>query len=315
MTENDGLHVIFGAGPVGLAVVDELVNRGSRVRVVSRGGKARVPVGVEVAAGDASDPAFTREASAGATVVYNALNPPYDRWPELFPRLQAGVIEGAAAAGAKLVAMENLYMYGPTGGQPLTEDLPFAADTRKGEVRARMAEELMAAHEAGKVRATAGRASDFFGPRVLASAAGEQVFGRAVAGKSAQVAGNPDLPHTYTYMPDIGRGLVVLGEHEAALGRAWHLPSPETVSTRRFLEIVFEEADHPLRVQRAPKILLRAVGIFNPPVRETIEMLYEFEEPFVVDASRYEQAFGVHATPLREAIRSTVRWYRERPAG
>jgi nucleoside-diphosphate-sugar epimerase len=232
VTDNNQLHVVFGTGPVGMAVMDELVSTGTRVRMVNRSGRANVPEAVEVVGGDAADPTFTREVGAGASVVYNALNPPYDKWPELFPRLQSGVLEGAAIAGAKLIAVENLYMYGPNGGRPITEDLPHALNTRKGTVRATMAKELMEAHTSGKVRVAIGRASDFFGPRVLTSAAGEQVFGRAVAGKSAQVAGDPDQPHTYTYVPDIGRGLVVLGEREEALGRAWHLPSPETVTTR-----------------------------------------------------------------------------------
>jgi nucleoside-diphosphate-sugar epimerase len=310
MTDNGEVHVIFGTGPVGMSVMDELSSRGKRVRMVNRSGRADVPEGVEVVGGDAADPAFTREVSSGASVVYFALNPPYDKWPELFPPLQDGVIEGAAAAGAKLIAVENLYMYGPTGGRTLTEDLPHEANTRKGTVRARMSRELMEAHASGKVRVAIGRASDFFGPRVLASAAGEQVFGRAVQGKGAQVAGDPDQPHTYTYAPDIGEGLVVLGEREEALGLAWHLPSPETVTTRRFVEMIFEEVGKPARIQAAPKILLRALGLFNPPLRETIEMLYEFEEPFVVDDSHFTKTFGVQATPLEEAIRETVRWYR-----
>jgi nucleoside-diphosphate-sugar epimerase len=316
MNENEGpgaggkLHVVFGTGPVGLAVADELARRGERIRMVNRSGRAAAPEGVEVVGGDATDKAFTREASAGAAVVYFALNPPYHRWPELFPSLQDGVLEGAASAGAKLVAMENVYMYGPTGGRPLTEELPYAAETRKGEVRARMSRELFAAHEAGKVRATAGRASDFFGPRVTDSAAGGSVFGRAVAGKAAQVAGNPELPHTYTYAPDIGKGLVTLGEREEALGRAWHLPGSETVSTRRFVEVVFEETGGEFKMQRAPRVLFRAMGLFNPAMREMVEMLYEFEEPFMVDHSAFAEAFADHATPLDEAIRETVRWYR-----
>jgi nucleoside-diphosphate-sugar epimerase len=310
MTDNE-LHVVFGTGPVGLAVMDELVSKGKRVRMVNRSGRADVAEGVEIVGGDAADPTFAREVSVGASVVYFALNPPYDKWPELFPPLQAGVLEGVSSAGAKLVAVENLYMYGTTGGRPITEDLPYAPNTRKGTVRARMSEELIEAHKSGKVRVAVGRASDFFGPRVLTSAAGEQVFGRAVAGKSAQVAGDPDQPHTYTYAPDIGRGLVVLGEREEALGRAWHLPSSETVTTRRFVETIFEEVGKPARVQVAPKILLRAMGLFNPPLRETIEMLYEFEEPFVVDNSAFERTFGMHATSLRDAIRETVRWYRQ----
>jgi nucleoside-diphosphate-sugar epimerase len=317
MTDYGELHVIFGTGAVGMSVMDELIRRGRRrVRMVNRSGRARVPHGVELVRGDATDEAFARGASEGASVVYFALNPPYDKWPELFPPLQAGVLEGAASAGAKLIAMENLYMYGPTDGRPLTEDLPHAPNTRKGRVRAMMSEELMEAHTSGKVRIAIGRASDYFGPRVLASAAGEQVFGRAVRGKSAQVAGDPDQPHTYTYAPDIGSGLVILGEREEALGQAWHLPSPETLTTRQFVEMIFEEVGKPARIQAAPKILLRAMGLFNPGMREMIEMLYEFEEPFVVDHSKFEEAFDEQATPLREAIRGTVRWYREeRPAG
>jgi nucleoside-diphosphate-sugar epimerase len=316
MTDNSELHVVFGTGAIGMAVMDELVRRGPRrVRVVNRSGRARVPHGVEVVGGDATDEAFTREASEGASVVYFALNPPYNKWPELFPGLQAGVLEGAAAAGAKLIAMENLYMYGPTDGRPITEDLPYAANTRKGRVRARMSEELMEAHKSGRVRVAIGRASDFFGPRALASAAGEQVFVRAVEGKSAQVFGDPDQLHTYTYVPDIGKGLVILGDREEALGRAWHLPSPETLTTRQFVEMIFEEVGKPARIQAPPKIVLRALGLFNPVIRETIEMHYEFEKPFIVDDSDFIRTFGDHATPLKEAIGNTVRWYREeRPA-
>jgi nucleoside-diphosphate-sugar epimerase len=316
MTDNEELHVIFGTGAVGMSVMDALVHKDKRVRMVNRSGRASVPEGVEVLGGDATDEVFAREASEGASVAYFALNPPYNKWPELFPRLQAGVLEGAASAGARLIAMENLYMYGLTGGRPLTEDLPYVPNTRKGRVRAMMSEELMEVHTSGRVRVAIGRASDSFGPRVLVSAAGEQVFGRAVQGKSAQVAGNPDQPHTYTYAPDIGRGLVILGEREEALGQVWHLPSPETLTTRQFVEMIFEEVGKPARVQVAPKILLRAMGLFNPGIRETIEMLYEFEEPFVVDHSKFEEAFGEQATPLKEAIGETVRWYgSKRPAG
>jgi nucleoside-diphosphate-sugar epimerase len=317
MTDNGEFHVVFGTGAVGMSVMDALIQRGRRrVWMVNRSGRVSVPEGVELVGGDATNVAFAREAGEGASVVYVALNPPYDKWPELFPPLQAAVLEGAASAGAKLIAMENLYMYGPTDGRPLTEDLPYAPNTRKGAVRAKMSEELMEAHRSGKVRVAIGRASDAFGPRVLVSAAGEQVFGRAVEGKSAQLAGDPDQPHTYTYVPDIGRGLVILGEREEALGQVWHLPSPETLTTRRFVEMIFEEVGKPARVQAAPKIVLRAIGLFNPGIRETIEMLYEFEEPFVVDHSKFEEAFGGQATPLKEAIGETVRWYRsKRPAG
>jgi len=313
---SNGLHVVFGTGPAGLAVVRELAARGERVRAVNRSGRAVVPAGVELRRGDATDPAVTRELCAGAAVVYGCLNAPYHRWPELFPPLQAGVVEGAAAAGAKLVVLENVYLYGPTGGRPLTEDLPAAATGRKGATRARMTTELQQAHQRGKVRVAIGRAADFFGPGVLASAMGERVFPRALAGRPVQVLGRPDLPHTYSYVPDVGRGLVTLGERDEALGSAWHLPGPQTVSTRQFLELVFRAAGRRPRVKALPRALLQVLGLVNPTVRELRELLYEFEEPFVLDHSKFDRAFGAGATPLDEAVGRTVAWYRDhaRPA-
>jgi len=315
MSNLNELHVIFGAGPVGQAVMSELVAKGKRVRIVSRSGKIDAPAGVQVAAGDAADPAATRACCAGAAVVYNCTNAPYTAWPEQFPPLQAGVLAGAMAAGAKLVVMENMYMYGSTDGQPLTEDLPYAARTRKGRTRARMAEELLAVHASGKVRVAIGRASDFFGPGVRTSAAGERIFARAVAGKAAQITGDPDMPHTYTYMPDIGRGLVILGERDEALGHAWHLPSAPAVSTRAFVRLAFEAAGYPPRIQTLPSLLVRGLGLVMPIMRELAEMLYEFEEPFVVDHSNFARAFGDHATSLMEAVRATVAWYQEQAGG
>jgi nucleoside-diphosphate-sugar epimerase len=304
------LQVVFGTGPVGQAVMRELLRRGGQVRAVSRRGRATPPADVEHLIGNASDPAFARQACRGAEVVYNALNPPYHQWPELFPALQAAVLDGAANAGAKLVVMENLYGYGRTGGRPLMEALPLAATTRKGATRAAMTAQLLDAHQRGVVRVAIGRASDFFGPRVLNSTMGERVFQRLLAGQAAQVLGNPDLPHTYTFIEDIGHGLVTLGEREEALGQAWHLPNPETLTTRQFIQRIAALAGKPARVQRMPSFLLVAVGIFNPGVRELVEMVYEFEEPFVVDDSKFARAFGQPATPLDEALQRTLDWFR-----
>lgn len=302
-------NIVFGTGPVGLAVIDELLRRGEQVRAVNRSGRAGLPAGVPLAAGNASDPAFTSEACQGASVIYNCLNAPYSKWPELFPPLQAGVLAAAERTGAKLVVMENVYMYGPTGGVPLTEDLPYRATGRKGRCRAEMAQLLLDAHREGRARVTTGRASDFFGPRALESAAGERVFANAVKGKKAQLLGDPRAPHTYTYVPDIARGLVTLGSDDRALGAAWHLPSAPAVSTAEFVRMAFEAAGKLFKVQRVSKPALSLAGLFSPTVREVKEMLYEFEEPFIVDNSRFSAAFGIGATPLMEAVQTTVAWF------
>ena len=310
--END-LHVVFGTGPVGLATVDLLVDRGHRVRAVNRNGQAEVPKGVEVVGGDATDPAFSTHAARAAAVVYQCLNPPYTRWPEMFPPLQAGVVEGAAAAEAKLVVMENLYMYGPTRGAPLTESLPYLATGPKGKTRAKMAQDLLEAHRAGRVRVAIGRSSDYFGPRGLLSAMGERVFYPTLIGKKAQVIGDPDQPHAYSYIPDIAKGLVILGERNEADGDAWHLPNATALTTREFIEQVHAAAGTEPGIQAMSRFMVRLVGLINGTVRELKEMLYEFEEPFVVDSRKFESVFGDHSTALSEAIPATVEWFRTHP--
>ena len=307
------LHVVFGTGAIGLATIEVLAARGTPVRAVSRSGRADVPEGVEVMTGDATDSAFATEAASGAAVVYQCLNPAYTQWPELFPPLQAAVLEAAGSAGAKYVAMDNLYAYGPTGGAPLHEDLPYTATGSKGRTRAQMAQDLLAAHRSGKVRVAIGQASDYFGPRGLLTALGERVFYPAIAGKKAQVMGNPDQPHSYSYIPDIAKGLVTLADHDEADGAAWHLPNAPAITTREFIDKIYAAAGNEPQIQAMSRIVVNVVGLFNGQVRELKEMLYEFEEPFVVDSSRFESTFGVHATPLDEAIPATVEWFRSNP--
>ena len=236
------LHVVFGTGAIGLAMIQILATRGTPVRAVSRSGRADVPEGVEVMTGDAADSAFARKAATGSAVVYQCLNPPYSQWPEMFPPLQAAVLEGAAATGAKYVAMDNLYAYGPTGGAPLTEDLPYAATGSKGRTRAKMAQDLLEAHGSGKVRVAIGQASDYFGPGGLLTAMGERVFYPAIGGKKAQVMGDPDQPHSYSYIPDIAKGLVTLADHDEADGAAWHLPNAPAITTRQFVDKIYAAA-------------------------------------------------------------------------
>jgi nucleoside-diphosphate-sugar epimerase len=306
-------HVIFGTGAIGLATVNALRRRGESVRLVNRSGHADVPEDVEVIGGDARDPAFTTAVARGAAVVYQTLNPPYPEWTAQFPALQAGVLAAAEATGARLVSMENVYMYGRPAGRPLTEDRAHAAHTKKGQLRGRMARELLAAHHAGRVPVAIGRASDYYGPRGGAqSNLGDRVFPAALAGKTATVLGDPDQPHTYSYIPDIGEGLAVLGEHPDAPGEVWHLPNdPDTHTTRQLVDIIYRHAGHPRGKLRAiPGLLLNALGLVNPTIRELVEMQYQFEEPFIVVSSKIATKLGAHATPTDQAVADTLDAYR-----
>jgi nucleoside-diphosphate-sugar epimerase len=306
-------HVIFGSGAVGLATLDALRRRGISPRVVNRSGAARVPEEVEVVGGDASDPAFAVAVTAGAKVIYQTLNPPYSQWLQQFPGLQRSVLGAAQARGARLVSMENVYMYGRPNGRPLTEDRAYEAHTKKGRLRADMSTELLDAHRRGVVEVVIGRASDYFGPRGGAqSNLGDRVFPAAIAGKTAMVLGNLDPPHTYTFLPDIGEGLAVLGERPDAVGRTWHLPNdPRTRTTRQLVDMVYRQSGHPrAKVRSMPPVLLRMMGTVNPTMRELVEMQYQFEEPFVVDSSLILGELGLGATPLEDAVAATLARYR-----
>ena len=308
------LHVVFGTGQVGSALAAHLAGLGMAVRAVSRHRPPALAGGVNWRAADVTDPEAAADAAKGASVVYQCVNAPYTQWPELFPPLQRGVLAAAERTGALLVALENLYGYGPAAGMPMTEDLPLAATTVKGRTRAAMTAELLAAAEAGRVRLAIGRASDFFGPGVTqGSVLGERVFGNALAGRRADFIGNPGLPHTYSYVPDIAAGLAILGTDARAAGHVWHLPGPQTVTTRALLDLVASEAGHPVGIRPVPKLALRALGLVNPMMRELAEMTYEFDQPFILKTSKYQSAFGAASTPLADAIAATVAWYRTRP--
>jgi nucleoside-diphosphate-sugar epimerase len=309
------LHVVFGAGPLGRSVAEELVRRGKAVRVVSRSGKMpEAPQGVELVAGDLYDPAAVRKLTQGAAVAYQCAQPHYWEWSQRFLPLQVAIIEGLTDTGTKLVIGENTYMYGDTDGRPQTEDLPYNAHTVKGKVRAAMAEASLDAHRVGKVRVAIGRGSDFFGPWALDPAFGANLFVSALAGKTARMNGKLDLPHTATYLGDFGKALVILGEREEALGQAWHVPSDRpAITQRQFVELVYRETEQPPKASGMSKTMMALAGLFMPGARAFVEMWYEFEKPFVVDSSKFERAFGVKATPIEDAIKATVAWYRAHP--
>ncbi|CAA9386900.1 MAG: Nucleoside-diphosphate-sugar epimerases [uncultured Rubrobacteraceae bacterium] len=306
------LHVVLGAsGGTGGALVRELISRGHRVRAVSRGGGA--PEGAEVMKADVSTPEGAGAASAGAVVVYHAAQPAYTKWAEEFLPMTENVIRGAAAAGAKLVFADNLYMYGPQATQPMTEETPQKAGGKKGKTRILMAGRLLDAHRSGRVRVAVGRSSDYYGPGGTGTIAGETVFGAALAGKTVRWPGSLDAPHTFNFLPDMARALVTLGERAEADGEVWHLPAAEPITGRRFLDLVSEVTGRPVRASVTSRTALRAIGLFSPFIRELTETVYQFEGPFVSDASKFERTFGpFEQTPHPEAVARTVTWFRGR---
>jgi nucleoside-diphosphate-sugar epimerase len=303
-------HIVFGTGQVGRPLVEQLVSQGHDVVAVNRKGGGHLP-GATVVGGDATDTSFTSEVCADADVAYfclNAMN--YERWDAEFPPLQRAVLAGAANAGARLVVLENLYAYGPPAGRSLIETMAANPTSTKSATRAAMTEELLAAHATGRVQVAIGRASDYFGPGALRSALGESVFATALTGRRAQVMGDPDQLHSYSYTPDVAAGLVTLATSPGSVGQIWHLPVAEARTTRRIITDVYELAGTRPRILAAGRTTLRALGLVKPAMREYLHTLYQFTDPWVVDDSKYRAAFGHEATPMDAALAATLDWYR-----
>ena len=307
------LHVLFGAGQVGVPLARRLLAAGHRVRIAKRSPPAGL-AGAEVATGDATDPAFCARAAEGAKSVYHCMNPPYDRkaWAELVPCYMENLIAAAARAGARLVVLDNLYMLGKPNGRPLSEDTPMNPCSAKGEVRARAAERLSAAHAKGEVQAVTGRASDYYGPGARLAFMGDFFWPDALAGKTVRVPVDPDAVHTYHYVPDVAGGLMALGTADADVcGKSWMLPCAPAVSLREHARRFARHLGRPVEVVPAPRWIMGLMGLFVKPVREMAEMRYQWEEPFVIDDSRFRERFGAVPEDVDEAARATVAWATE----
>jgi nucleoside-diphosphate-sugar epimerase len=299
-------HVVLGAaGGTGSAVVRELAARGLPVRAVTRRGTGDVPEGVEQVAADVGTAGGARQACEDAALVYYCAQPDYRKWPELFPPMTEAVLDGAAEASAKLVFADNLYVYGPPDG-PMTEETPQRAEGRKGRTRIEMADAVLRAHADGRVRSTIGRSSDYNGPRGTGSTAGDNIMKPALRGKRTRWLGSLDQPHTLNYLEDTGRALVTLGERDEADGQVWHVPSAEP-----------SRGAVPRAGVRGGRAFPKDRGCFaaddqdggpvQPPPTRAERDVYQFEQPFVVDASKFQGAFGpFETTPHREAVRRTV---------
>ena len=305
----------MGFGPAGAATARLLAEEGHRVRVITKSGRDPEP-GIEHVALDAADGERLAEAAQGAAAIHTCAAPPYHRWTSEWPPLASSVCAAAEATGAVLVMLGNLYGYGPVDG-PITEELPLAATGPKGRVRAAVWEQARRLHEQGRIKAVEVRASDFFGPGVTDGGhLAARVMPRLLRGKPVSALGDPDAPHSWTYLPDVARALVEVAGEERAWGRAWHVPTQPALSTREMVNRLAAQSDTgPVVVRRLSPAVLGVASVVSPLIRELKEIRYQFDRPFVMGSSAYEAEFAVRATPLDEQVKATVAWWRQQLAG
>lgn len=303
--------LVVGAGPVGSALALLLADRGDPVTVVTRSGRGPEHPGIRRVAADATDADRLADLARGAATVVNCANPgTYMEWEARWPPLAAALLAAAERSGAVLVTMGNLYGYGPVD-VPMTPDLPLAAPGHKGRLRARMWQDALAAHEAGRVRAAEVRAADYIGPTVTAAGGLLRRYAdAALRGRTVRTFGDPDVQHAFSYVPDVARTLAAVADDEHAWGRAWHVPSAPERTVREVLTDLVGAAHGPAapapRVRRVPRPLLAAGARVVPVLRELDEVLWQFDRPFRLDAAATTAAFGVHPTPWDEVVAATA---------
>jgi nucleoside-diphosphate-sugar epimerase len=300
--------VLGGSGGVGRAVVTRLAEQGRQVRAVNRSGQIDdLPEGVEVMAADALNRDDVVTACAGAAVVYHCVHPKKDY--SQFGPMTENIVAGAEAANGKLVMAASVYPNGKVD-RPMTEDMPYKPEAPSGEYHAQAADVVMQAHGDGRIQATIGRASNYFGPHACRMWPGID-FKVAIADEKMQIIGKKEPLHTYTYVYDFADGLITLGESDEALGEIWHIPSAQTVTTQEFIDMVYAETGTVENVQVGPKPILTMMSWFNPQMKPALEVYYQFDRPFIIDHSKYENAFGAITTSHKEAIAQTVSWARQ----
>ena len=301
------MQTILGAnGVIGRELSRHLRPYTGRLRQVSRTPAAEAPDD-EVVAADLLDPGATAAAIAGSEVTYLVAGLKYDArvWEEQWPVVMRNAIDGCRRHGSALVFFDNVYAYGRVAG-PMTEETPYNPCSRKGEVRARIATTFMDEVRRGNLRGLIVRAADFYGPGAALSLTNAVVFERLKAGRRPQWIGDPHAVHTFTFTPDAGRSVAVLGNTPPAYGQVWHaLTSDDPMTGERFVQMASALAGRPCRPQTVPRWMLRLAGMFSPTLRENMEMLYQFEHDYRFDSTKLQRAVGLAATAYDEGIATT----------
>ena len=303
------MHTILGAnGIIARELSKALAASSTALRQVSRNPRKCNPTD-ETLATDLLDAQATNHAVSGSEVVYLVAGLKYDTsvWQDQWPQVMRNVIGACKHHGARLVFFDNVYSYGRVDGL-MTEDTLFNPISKKGEVRAKIATMLLDEMRNGKVQAMIVRSADFYGPGAANSFPHATVFERLRAGKAPQWIGDPNAVHTFTYTPDTGRAVAVLGSTPEAYGQTWHLPtSKEPLTGADFARLACELAKQPYKLQVAPRWMLRLMGIFVPVLRENEEMMYQFDYDYRFDSSKIETTFGLKATSYRQGISESLR--------
>jgi len=298
-------HVVVGAGIVGSTLAELLANDGHDVIVITRSGSGPTHKNIKRIAADVSDLSKLLEIAPSAAAIYNCVNPPYHRWATEWPPIAASFLSYAEKTGSVLVTCSNLYGYGPVD-VPMTESLPLNAQGVNGKVRAQMWLDAKALHDAGRIQATEVRGSDY----VCAgeqSRVGSRVLPKILAGKPAQVLGDIDVKHTWTYPLDVARLMQIVATDSKAWGKAWHVPSNEAKTQKELVsELAAVAGIKNPKLSPVPNVMWNLLAVFNPLMKALKETAYQMQRPYILDESAARKTFGMQPTEWNQILKGVV---------
>ena len=307
------MFTILGAGgAIGNELVKQLAARSEAIRLVSRNAKL-VPGATEAIAADLSNLDDTLRAVSGSRIVFLVVGLKYDVkvWRELWPRVMHNAIEAAKRANARLIFFDNVYMYGKVDG-PMTEETPFRPCSKKGEIRAQIATMLLNEMKIGNLSALIARSADFYGPHARTGIPNVLVFDKLAKGAKASWFVNDSVKHSFTFTPDAARSLILLADNESAWNQTWHVPTaPDPPTGKQFIELAAKEFGTQPKYRVLTRPMLWLAGWFDTTVRESYEMLYQYESEYIFDSTKFTKAFRFQPTSYAEGVRRTAQAYRQ----
>ena len=306
------MQTILGSGGIiGIEIAKELPKYTEKIRLVARNPK-KVNESDELVKADVLDYEQLKNAVSGSSVVYVTVGFEYNTkvWQETWPKFMKNVIDICKKEDCKLVFFDNVYMYDENHLGKMTENTPIKPPSEKGKVRTEIANMIMKAVEEKGLKALIARSADFYGPGIPQnnSLLNEIVFKPLSKGKKANWLCSPDFKHSFTYTVDAGKATALLGNTDTAYGQVWHLPTAANPLTgKEIVRIAASIFGVSPKIQNAPRFLVKIMGLFMPIMKESVEMLYQYDRDYVFDSSKFEKEFGTAPTSYEDSISEVIK--------
>ena len=307
------MKTILGTGQLGLAIMQLLLDKNpdEKILLVNRSGKLdiSIPQNVQVVAADVTDAADMETIAGKSEIIFSCTDVPYDKWAGFYPATANALALALSKTNARLVFADNMYSYGNVAGAAMNEQMPHAAKTKKGKIRAGVINTLLLSGQEFNSRVAFVKASDFIGPRIHKGLFGKGFLDNVYNGKTVRLFGNIALPHTFTYINDFAAAMINVGTANDTFGQIWHVPNAPALSLDKWLHLFEVVTNKPIKKSVTPKFVIRLAGLFNSFIKELYEMAYQFENPYLVNHDKYVSRFGKHSTYPSAIVKETVEWY------